>query len=355
MEHITTSIHQLQQTKGIKDLLLYGVHNNISDFWISPREPVKCNRYDQVYALTPYVLSRSVCKNIASILYGSKSVIANASGGNDCPCSYEFIDEHQNKHRFRVNISMSNSGISMTTRVIKSIPPTLEEIGLEDEILESVLNQKDAAFLISGRTGSGKSTTLAAMNRYELENTPLGIRLMTIESPIEYTYDKCDKKNSVVWQHEVPKHYKSFSFALRSKMRDNPTHLLIGETRDYETLDGLIQAAKSGHVAKTTLHASSVPATITRLYDFIPVQQRTQAVVSELIDSISCIVYQDLVRTPEGKRTACREFLVFNDEVKNYLYDNHTQIYRAAKVMVEKFGVPYERKLAELQSKGMVA
>ena len=172
--------------------------------------------------------------------------------------------------RIRANVFESINGVSLALRVLEDGIREFEEIGFPP-IVEDVLSNKNGLVLITGPTGSGKSTSLAAMINYF--NTNKAINIITIEDPIEYIHKN---KESIISQREVGEHTTSFASALRAALREDPDVILVGELRDLETITLALTAAETGHLVLGTLHTNGAPQTINRIIDVFPGDQRSQ-------------------------------------------------------------------------------
>ena len=226
-------------------------------------------------------------------------------------------------------------------------PPTLEELGLSDEMrrtLEEVVARPTGALLVTGPTGSGKSTTLATMIDSINESQPLHI--VTIEDPIEFLHQH---KTSVVNQREVGADAKGFAEALRGALRQDPDVILVGEMRDLETISTALTAAETGHLVLATLHTQSAPSTIDRVIDVFPSAQQGQ-VRMQLAASLQGIVTQTLLPTSDGRRRVpALEVLLPDDAVRNLVRQGKTeQIYSIMQTNTGRGMQTMEQSLAEL-------
>src|SRR5881227_3487949 len=210
----------------------------------------------------------------------------------------------QGAGRFRVNAFHQRGSISFVFRAIPSDIKTVEELNLPNAI-NDLADEERGIILVTGTTGSGKSTTLAAM--IDRMNTTMKKHIVTIEDPIEFLHRD---KNSIINQREVGQDTASFKRALRRVLRQDPDVILVGEMRDEETVHTALSAAETGHLVLSTLHTVDAPETINRIIDFFPPHQQQQA-RAMIAGTLKGIVSQRLVRTPDGRgRVATCEIMV---------------------------------------------
>ncbi len=213
--------------------------------------------------------------------------------------------------RFRVNVFHQRKGLGAVLRTIPTKLLTMEQIGLPD-VLKDLINLDYGIILVTGPTGSGKSTSLAAMIDYV--NTSKAGHIITIEDPIEFIHKS---KKCVVNQREVGGHTHSFANALRAALREDPDYILVGEMRDLETISLALTAAETGHLVFGTLHTSSAAKTITRIIDVFPQNQQDRIRV-QLSESIQCVIAQRLYpRKDEPGRVAAYEIMIATQAIRN--------------------------------------
>ena len=233
-------------------------------------------------------------------------------GGTDF--GFAFGDEG----RFRVSVFRQKGNISLVLRLIPSKIMTFEEIGLP-KITAALCRRPRGLFLVTGTTGSGKTTTLATMVNYINEN--FDRHIITVEDPIEYYHTH---KKSIVNQREVGVDVPSFGEALRRVLRMDPDVILVGELRDLETIESGIRAAETGHLVFSTVHTTSAAGTITRIIDIFPVNQQEQIRI-QLSSNLIAVLSQALCPLATGKgRVAAYEFMVVTPAIANLIRENKT-------------------------------
>ncbi|EKE01693.1 MAG: hypothetical protein ACD_21C00072G0016 [uncultured bacterium] len=252
------------------------------------------------------------------------------------------------KARFRVNIFHQSRGISVAIRYLPLIPPTLTELGLPD-IFNKLCNMPNGLILVTGPTGSGKSTTLAAMIDYINDTQPSHI--LTIEDPIEYIH-QC--KKCLVQQREVKRHTNGFDDALRAALREDPDYILVGEMRDLETVRLALTAAETGHLVFATLHTNSAADSIDRIVDVFPSHEKS-LIRAMLANSLQAVVAQRLLKKIGGGRVAADEVMVCNTAIRNLIRENKiTQIYSAIQTGKETGMQTLSQNVEELIAQGLI-
>ena len=263
---------------------------------------------------------------LENLLGNEKLSIVKTEKELDCSYGLEGVA------RFRLNIFYDRGHISCVMRALSTNIPSFSVIGLPDSV-QQLLNRPRGLMLVTGPTGSGKTTTLASSIDWINDN--YSHHILTIEDPIEFVYDN---KNCLVRQREVGEDTKSFSKALKSALREDPDIILVGEMRDLETISLAITAAETGHLVMGTLHTSSASQTIDRIIDVFPTTQQQQIRV-QLSTSLIGIISQTLCKTKENKRALAAEILVNNNAVGNLIREaKSSQVYSQIQVG-GKFGM----------------
>lgn len=220
--------------------------------------------------------------------------------------------------RFRVNVFRKDSGVGAVFRAIPSDIPSIESLGLP-KIVARLCDHHQGMILVTGSTGTGKSTTLAAM--IDLLNSRRSLNIISLEDPIEFVHRS---KQSQVIQRELGTHLPSFAEGVRAAMREDPDVILVGEMRDAQTISMAMTAAETGHLVLGTLHTTSATKTVDRILDALPIEEREQT-KSFLSQSLLAVVTQALVKRPEGRgRMAVCEVMVMNRAIAKLIQTDQT-------------------------------
>jgi twitching motility protein PilT len=231
----------------------------------------------------------------------------------------DFALELKSVGRFRVNVFHTRRGEGAAFRYIPSKIKSLAELGLPEETLKQICDRKKGLILVTGPTGSGKSTTLAAMVDYI--NSTRYDHIITTEDPIEFVHEH---KNCIVNQREVGTNTNSFANALRSALREDQDVILVGEMRDLETISLALTAAETGHLVFGTLHTMNAPKTIDRVIDVFPPQQQQQIRVM-FAEAIAAVISQLLFKKKEGQgRIAALEIMIASPAIRNLVREGKT-------------------------------
>jgi len=231
---------------------------------------------------------------------------------------YDFAYELKDVARFRVNAFYQRKGFAAVLRLIPTIIPKLEELNMP-EIMKNFCFYDRGLVLVTGPTGSGKSTTLAALIDFINRNS--SAHILTLEDPIEFVHQNI---SCLINQRQIGEHSLSFASALRSALREDPDVILVGEMRDLETISLAITAAETGHLVFGTLHTSSAAKTVDRIIDAFPKDQQEQ-IRTMLSESLKAVVAQQLIKTIDGKgRVAALEIMVVTPAISNLIREAKT-------------------------------
>ncbi len=261
----------------------------------------------------------------------------------------DFANELPTGERQRVNVYKQNGKLAAAIRLLNNHIPTLEELKLPD-VIRTFAEEPRGLVLVTGPTGSGKSTTLAAMINH-INETRKG-HIVTIEDPVEYVHRH---KKSIVHQREVGEDTPNFASALRSSLREDPDVILVGEMRDLETISAAVTAAETGHLVLSTLHTTGASSTVDRIIDVFPPHSQGQIRI-QLAGVLKGIVSQQLVPLAVGEgRTAAFEILVATDGILNQIREGKTHHLTSSMQTSGKSGMcTLNRYLAQLIKSGQI-
>lgn len=251
-------------------------------------------------------------------------------------------------NRFRLNLSFERGNIKLIARVIKSKLPTMEDLQMPKPVYD-LLNSNQGLILITGPTGSGKSTSLAAMIEYINNNRNCNI--ITLEDPVEYIFES---KKSVISQRQLGTDMPTFASGLRHVLRQDPDVIMVGEMRDLETISTAITLAETGHLVLATLHTCSASQTIDRIIDIFPPHQQNQ-IKSQLSLILSAVISQVLVPRKGGGRVAVRELMLNNPAVSNLIREQKiAQIKSVIETHSSEGMVSFEKDIKRLAAEGTI-
>ena len=304
----------------IEPFILWCKEQNASDVTIQSGEKITCHIEGLMHKVTQRELSASELVMIIGDIYGGDGVMAILNSGRDHDMTWT-VKVQKKVFRFRINMKSiglhNEKGYSITIRIIKNNPPALETMQLPDEVI-AALKSSEGMALITGSTGTGKSTLLASFLAWRMQQEDAHLKIATYESPIEFTYDEVQKPTSTISQMEIQTHIETFAMGIRNSLRCAANIILIGEMRDRETTYAALDAAMTGTMLFSTLHTNGVPNTINRIVNFFTPEERSARIV-DLLSYLKIILSQKLVPGVNGKRVAIREYLIFNQEVVDYL------------------------------------
>ncbi len=303
----------------ISDLLTFSVKNKASDLHLSSGLPPMIRVHGDVRKINlPAMEHAEVHRMLYDIMNDSQRKLYEEN--LECDFSFEIPD----LARFRVNAFNQQRGAGAVFRTIPSKVLTLEELNAP-KVFKDLADTPRGIVLVTGPTGSGKSTTLAAMIDY-INDTQMS-HILTVEDPIEFVHTS---KKSLINQREVGPHTQSFDNALRSALREDPDVILVGEMRDLETIRLALTAAETGHLVFGTLHTSSAAKTIDRVVDVFPAAEK-EMVRSMLSESLRAVISQTLCKTKDEQgRVAAHEIMIGTPAIRNLIRENKiAQMYSA--------------------------
>jgi twitching motility protein PilT len=326
----------------ITELLRFAVSEEASDIHVSSGEPPIMRIHGSMKRLDHPALSADDVHRMVYDIMNDKQR-KDFEELNELDFSFEM-----GNNRFRVNAFIQRRGKSAAFRVIPTIILSMEQLGLPS-ILKKLCEHEKGLILVTGPTGSGKSTTLAAMIDF-INNTKEG-HLLTIEDPIEFVHSS---KKCLVQQRELGKDTHSFANALRSAFREDPDFILVGEMRDLETIQLAVTAAETGHLVFGTLHSSGAPQTVDRIIDVFPSAQQSQ-IRTQLAESVQAIITQTLCKKVGGGRVAALEIMVGTAPVRHLIREGKVHQLSSAMQTGKKDGMEtMDAALTELVARGQI-
>ncbi len=327
----------------VAQLLAFSVKNNASDLHLSAGVPPMIRVDGDVKRINMPALSH---KEVHSMIYD----IMNDKQRKDFEEFFEtdFSFEIPKLARFRVNAFNQARGAGAVFRTIPSEILSLEDLGAPP-IFKDISMYPRGIVLVTGPTGSGKSTTLAAMVDYINDNKP--DHILTIEDPIEFVHNS---KRSLINQREVHRDTLGFAEALRSALREDPDVILVGEMRDLETIRLALTAAETGHLVFGTLHTSSAAKTIDRVVDVFPAAEK-EMVRSMLSESLRSVISQTLLKRVGGGRIAAHEIMIGTPAIRNLIREGKiAQMYSAIQTGQSSGMQTLDQNLSDLMAKGVI-
>jgi twitching motility protein PilT len=328
----------------ITQLLAFGVEQGASDCHLSAGEPPMIRIHGDLKKLDHAPLTK---EEAHALVYDIMNDAQRKAFEETHECDFSF--EMGAVARFRVNVFMQRKGEGAVFRTIPTKILTLEQLEMP-AILKQLCEKEKGLILVTGPTGSGKSTTLAGMVDY-LNETFEG-HILTVEDPIEFVHQS---KKCLVNQRELGPHTNSFANALRAALREDPDVILVGEMRDLETIQLALTAAETGHIVFGTLHTSSAPKTVDRIIDVFPPNQQAQ-IRAQFAESIEAVLTQTLLKKKGGGRVAALEIMTGTTAVRNLVREGKIHQIPGTMQVSQKDGMQtMDMALQNLVSRGLVS
>src|SRR3982750_3117297 len=328
----------------ITELLAFAVKNKASDLHLSAGLPPMIRVHGDIRRIN---LPPMEHEDVHAMVYDIMSDAQRKMYEETLECDFSF--GVPNLARFRVNAYNQQRGAAVAFRTIPSKVLSLEELNAP-KIFAEITNRPRGLILCTGPTGSGRSTTLAAMVNHVNENE-YG-HILTIEDPIEFLHES---KKCLINQREMGPHTLSFPNALRAALREDPDYILIGEMRDLETIRLALTAAETGHLVFGTLHTSSAAKTIDRIVDVFPAQEK-EMVRAMLADSLRPVIPQTLHKQNGGGRTPAQEIMIGTPAIRNLIREGKiAQMYSAIQTGAQAGMQTLDQCLTDLVAKGVVS
>jgi len=357
-EHFFFKNEPVRFTKEQLDEVLMGCYQmGSSDITFQTNEPIFAETYGRMMRMSKRKLTQSEVSEFINNVYGANGT-AQILSGRDIDTHYEIRPSRSERYRFRINATgcmvEGYDAIQITARSIPNEPPDLDTMNLPDE-LKAALAPEEGVVYVTGATGSGKSTLLASIIKNIISQQDSNRKVLTYESPIEFVYDSVNKPTSIVSQSEIPRHLDSFASGVRNALRRKPRLILVGEARDQETISAVMEAAMTGHPVYTTLHSNGVAETVRRLVNTFPKEERNGRTI-DLFETIRVIIWQKLIPSLDGKRVALREYLIFNENIRDELLNTDPEAATAmTRRLVKQYGQTMEVDATAKFKEGLIS
>ena len=333
----------LPPAEAIAHLLAFAVESDASDLHLSAGLAPRIRVHGDVRATDTPPLSH---ERVQSMVHAVMNDNQRQQFAENLEADFSF--ESPGLARFRVNAFVQRRGCAAVFRTIPSAVPSLDELAAP-AVFRDIAAARRGLVLVTGPTGSGKSTTLAAM--VDHINTHSPEHIITIEDPIEFVHES---KRSLVNQREVHRHTRGFAAALRSALREDPDVLLIGELRDLETIRLALTAAETGHLVLATLHTSSAAKTVDRIVEVFPGSEKAM-VRGMLAESLRAVIAQTLLRRCGGGRVAAHEVMIATPAIRNLIREGKVaQMYSAIQTGRSRGMWTLEQSVRKLLEKGLI-
>ncbi len=334
----------MAESRDIDSLLMFTVKNGASDLHLSAGEQPRVRIDGDIRKVNVPVMDH---KQVHSMVYDIMNDRQRKEYEDNLEVDFSF--ELRGHARFRVNAFNQNRGASAVFRTIPSKVLTLEQLDAPN-VFKDLCDYPNGIVLVTGPTGSGKSTTLAAMIDYINDNR--NDHILTVEDPIEFVHES---KKCLLNQREVHRDTHSFSAALRSALREDPDVVLVGELRDLETIRLALTAAETGHLVFGTLHTNSAAKTIDRIIDVFPSAEKDM-VRAMLSESLRAVISQTLLKKISGGRVAAHEIMLGTPAIRNLIRENKiAQMYSSIQTGQGQGMQTLDQNLKQLVSRGVIS
>lgn len=357
---------RFQKEDHLKGMMLETLMHGVSDIFIQPGLPVCVKKFGRLLAVTRRGLDAGEVIEILKWVCNRDTAATDIISGRPINERYELFDPTRKDSRgarvryaYRVNASpiahLGGTSCQIVIRAIPDDPPLHTDVGLTEDVVRMAI-PKDGIVYVSGSTGEGKSTTMAAILRFILENdTPAAGNMLTHEQPIEYTFTNILSRHSILVQSAIPDHFKDFYAANGEAMRRAPGLVSIGELRDEQTIRAAIELANTGHPVYGTVHSKDVPAIMRRMISRFPENERASAIF-DLVDTARFMMAQRLLPSIQGGRVAARSYLHFTADMRDDLMNltDMGRVTQAVSALLQERGHTFDAEADRLLGAGLI-
>jgi defect-in-organelle-trafficking protein DotB len=342
---------------GLDSLLSWAYRLGASRIAFQTGHPATIRVHGRNRRVGDYPLDEAEIAQIVNHLYGADGS-ARLQGAGEFDVSYEIAVSRTERLRFRLNATATRTsrreGANIVLRPIPDTPPSLEMQLVEPAIMEA-FRPREGMVIVSGATGSGKSTLIAGMTVAKLHDPDGHYNIVEGAAPIEFLLDRVKSPWSTMNQTEIPRDLSTFEAFIRGCMRREPTDIIVGECRDGATMAAAVHAAISGHVLTTTVHANDVALTMQRIVSLCPPGER-ENLVSAVAQSLRLVINQRLAFSTDGKRTALREFLVFDKNLRTQFLEMDPRSWPSlTRKAVDEHGQPFQLAIKNALKEGRIS
>jgi defect-in-organelle-trafficking protein DotB len=342
---------------GLDSLLTWAFREGASRVAFQTGHPVWVTIHGRNHRVTRRSVDEIDFSHVVNHLYGADGM-ARLQGGNDFDTAYAIQIDRSTRLRFRLNTTSTRTsrrdGGNIVLRPIADMPPPLAQQHVEQGILDNY-RPRQGMVIVSGATGSGKSTLIAAMMVAKLMDPAGNFNIVEGAAPVEFLLERVRGPSSTINQSEIPRDLPTFAAFVRGAMRREPTDIIVGECRDSETMTAAVQAAISGHMLITTIHAEDVALTMQRITSLCSPAERDN-LISAVAQSLRLVINQRLVPSADGRRTALREYLVFDASLRGkFLRTSPNEWPALTRQAVEERGQSYRVAIDRALEEGRIA
>ncbi len=353
-----------RQWRDVADLQACLVHAHgvrASDIYFKTGRPVVARVHGRLVRLTRRRLDHEHVQAITNTLYGGDNAEAEIRQGKPLDNAYSFLVDRGKSLRYRWCatgvVAERGFGIAIVLRELDGIPPSLRPSELGEPLMRALFPD-DGLVLVCGETGAGKSTLLAGIIRHRAEDPDADAHIVEFAAPVEFVYYQVKTISCEIDQSAVPDHLGSFAAGIRNALRRDPDIIVVGESRDAETIKACVLASQTGHAVYSTVHANSCGTVFLRLIQTLP-PESAQQYIGAIIDSIRVVICQRLLPSTDGKRVPVREYVVFDQSMRLELLAtasrNLSEVPAKAAELVLRCGQTKTKHAQQLVAEGRLA